>query len=172
MSHTCFRVNLHSIVATSQGTPWLKPAWYLKHNWQKQDLNSQPLKWSAILAKWLSVCLQTKWSWDRILFLSCNLKMCNISVTPRLVKKVIINLGLLNVSGVDCIPVVVLKNCEPELSCVLGELFRMCLKEFWFPDCWKSHWWALYLRTLGNALQLKNSVLVFSLWSVKSLKNL
>ena len=39
--------------------------------------------------------------------------------------------------GPDCIPVVVLKNCEPELSYILAEIFNMCLKESCFPDCWK-----------------------------------
>ena len=32
---------------------------------------------------------------------------------------------------------VVLKNCESELSYILAELFNMCLKESCFPDCWK-----------------------------------
>ena len=40
-------------------------------------------------------------------------------------------------SGPDCILVVVLKNCESELSYILAELFSMCLKESCFPDCWK-----------------------------------
>ena len=31
----------------------------------------------------------------------------------------------------------VLKNCEPELSYILDELFNKCLKESCFPDCWK-----------------------------------
>ena len=31
----------------------------------------------------------------------------------------------------------VLKNCEPELSYILAELFDKCLKESCFPDCWK-----------------------------------
>ena len=66
-----------------------------------------------------------------------NLKLHNISVTPRMVKKVIKNLDSSKVSGPDCIPVVVLKNCEPELSYILAELFNMCLKESCFPDCWK-----------------------------------
>ena len=37
----------------------------------------------------------------------------------------------------DCIAVVVLKNCEPEFSYILAELFNsiMCLKESCFPDC-------------------------------------
>ena len=45
-----------------------------------------------------------------------SLKLDNISVTFRIVKKVIINLYLSKASGPDCIPEVVLKNCEPELS--------------------------------------------------------
>ena len=40
-------------------------------------------------------------------------------------------------SGPGCIPVVVLKNCEPELSYILAELFNKCFKESCFPDCWK-----------------------------------
>ena len=39
-----------------------------------------------------------------------NLKLHNISVTPKMVKKVITNLDLLKASGPDCIPVVVRKN--------------------------------------------------------------
>ena len=40
-------------------------------------------------------------------------------------------------SGPDCIPVVVVKNCDPELSYILAELFNKYLKECWFPDCCK-----------------------------------
>ena len=40
-------------------------------------------------------------------------------------------------SSPDCIPVVVLKNCEPKLSYVLAELFNMYLKESCLPDFWK-----------------------------------
>ena len=54
-----------------------------------------------------------------------------------MVKKVKINLDLSKTSGPDCVPVVVLKNCEPELSYILVEFFNMCQKEFCFPDCWK-----------------------------------
>ena len=43
----------------------------------------------------------------------------------------------MHLSGPDCIPVVVLKNCEPVLSYILADLFNMCLKESYFPDCWK-----------------------------------
>ena len=52
-----------------------------------------------------------------------------------MVKKVITNLGLSKASGPDCIPVVVLKNCEPKPSYILAELFNKCLKESCFPDC-------------------------------------
>ena len=42
-----------------------------------------------------------------------NLKLCNISLTAKMVKKVITNLNLSEFSSPDCIPVVILKNCEP-----------------------------------------------------------
>ena len=66
-----------------------------------------------------------------------NLKLHNIPVTPKMVRRVVMNLDLSKASGPDCIPVVVLKNCEPELSYILAELFNKCLKESYFPDCWK-----------------------------------
>ena len=49
----------------------------------------------------------------------------------------IANLNSSKASGPDCIPVVVLKNCEPELSYILAELFNNGLKKSCFPDCWK-----------------------------------
>ena len=66
-----------------------------------------------------------------------NFKLYNISVTPKMVRKVVMNFDLSKASGPDCIPVVVLKNCELELSYILAELFNKCLKESCFPDCWK-----------------------------------
>ena len=66
-----------------------------------------------------------------------NLKLHNISVTPKMVKKVKTNLDSSEASGPDCIPVVVLKNCQSELSYIIGELFSKFLKESCFPDCWK-----------------------------------
>ena len=47
------------------------------------------------------------------------------------------NLDLTKASGLNCIPVVVLKNCELELSYILAELFNKCLKESCFSDCRK-----------------------------------
>ena len=61
-----------------------------------------------------------------------HLKVHNISVTPKMIKKVIVNLDLSKTSGPDYIPVVVLKNCEPEISYLLAELFNKCLKESCF----------------------------------------
>ena len=49
-----------------------------------------------------------------------------------MVKKVIMNLDLSKKSGPDCIPVVVLKNCKPEVSYILADLFNKCLKEYCF----------------------------------------
>ena len=71
------------------------------------------------------------------LFSRINLKLHNISVTPIMVKKVITNLDLSQVYGPECIPVVVLKTCEPELSFVQAGLFNMCLKKPCFKEFWK-----------------------------------
>ena len=101
-----------------------------------------------------------------------NLKLHNISVTPEMVNKVIMNLDWSEASGPDCIPVVVLKNCDPELSYILAKLFNKCLKEVCFPECW-FHRWSLYLRMLGKSLPLKITVLiVFFLWLVKVFEKL
>ena len=103
-----------------------------------------------------------------------NLKLHNISVTPKMVRKVIMNLDLSKASGPDCIPVVVLKNCEPELSFILAELFNKCLlRSLILQIVERFHQWSLYLRMLEKVLQLKaTALLVFFLWLIKSLKNL
>ena len=49
---------------------------------------------------------------------------------------VITNLDLSKASCPGCIPLVVLKNCGPEISYILAELFNLYLKESYFPD-WK-----------------------------------
>ena len=101
-----------------------------------------------------------------------NLKLHNISITPKTIKDVIMNLDLSKESCPDCIPVVVLKNCEFELSYILAELLKICLKESCFPDCWKDRW-SLSLKLLGKGQKLITpTLLVFFLWLVKSLKNL
>ena len=87
-----------------------------------------------------------------------NLKLHNISITPKMVKKVTTNLDSSKTSGPDCIPVVVLKKCEPELSYILAQLFNICLKESCFPDCWKvsSHWKVPVLKNVGEWSTAKN----------------
>ena len=73
-----------------------------------------------------------------------------------MVKKVITNLDSSNASGPDCIPVVVLKNCEPELSYILAKLFNNCLKESCFPDCWKVSWVVPVFKNNGERSTAKN----------------
>ena len=83
-----------------------------------------------------------------------NLKLHNISVTSKMVKKVITK-----------VIVVVLKNCEPELSYILAELFNMCLKESCFPDCWKVSSVVPVFKNVGERSTAENYHLV-SLLSV------
>ena len=85
-----------------------------------------------------------------------NLKLHNIAVIPKMVRKVVINLDLSKASGPDCIPVVVLKNCEPELSYMLAELFNKCLKESCFPDCWKVLSVVRVFKNVGERSTAKN----------------
>ena len=73
-----------------------------------------------------------------------------------MVKKVIMNLDLSKTSSLHCSPVVVLKNCEPELSYVLAELFNKCLKESCFPDCWKVSSVVPVFKNVGERLTAKN----------------
>ena len=74
-----------------------------------------------------------------------------------MVKKVMTNLDSSRTSGPVCIPVVVLKNCEPELSYILAELFNMCLKESCFPDCWKVSSVVLVFKNVGERCTAKNN---------------
>ena len=85
-----------------------------------------------------------------------NLKLHNISVTPKMVKKVIRNLDSSKASGSGCIPVVLFKSCEPGLSYVLGELFNMRLKESSFPDCWKVSAEVPVFKNLWERSTIKN----------------
>ena len=85
-----------------------------------------------------------------------NLKLHKISVTQKMVRKVVMNLDLSKASGPDCIPVVVLKNCEPELSYILAELFNECLKLSCFPDCWKVSFLVLVFKNVGERSTAKN----------------
>ena len=73
-----------------------------------------------------------------------------------MVKKVITNLDFSKVSGPDCIPMVVLKNCKPELSYILDELLNKCLKESCFPGCWKVSLVVPAFKNVGERSTDKN----------------
>ena len=85
-----------------------------------------------------------------------NLKLYNISVAPKMVKRVIMNRDLSKASGPDCFPVVVLNNCEPELSYILAELSNNCLKESCFPDWWKVSSVVPVFKNVGKRSTAKN----------------
>ena len=73
-----------------------------------------------------------------------------------MVKKDITNLHSSATSGPDYILVVVLKNCEPELSYILAKLFNKCLKESCFPDCWKVSSVVPVFKNVGKRSTVKN----------------
>ena len=73
-----------------------------------------------------------------------------------MVKKVITNLDSSKASGPDCIPVMVLKNCEPELPYILTELTNMCLKKSCFPDFRKVSSVVLVFKNIEESVAAKN----------------
>ena len=73
-----------------------------------------------------------------------------------MVAKVVMNLDLSKGSGPDCIPVVFLKNCEPELSYTLAELFNKCLTKSCFPDCWKVSLVVPVFKNVGERSSAKS----------------
>ena len=85
-----------------------------------------------------------------------NLKLHNISITPKMVKTFITSLDSSKASGLECIPVLVLKNCEPELSYILAKLFNKCLKDSSFPDCWKVSSVVPVFKNVGERSTAKN----------------
>ena len=68
-----------------------------------------------------------------------------------MVKKVKTNLDLSKTSGSDCIPVVVLKSCEPERSHILVKQIVSDIVQI----LGRSNWCSLYLRMLGKNILLK-----------------
>ena len=60
------------------------------------------------------------------------LKLHNNTLTLKLV---VINFDYSGISDFfSRVPVVVVKDCGPKLSYVLGEYFNLCLNDSWFPD--------------------------------------
>ena len=72
-----------------------------------------------------------------------------------MVRRIITNLDTSKASGPDCIPVVILKNCEAERSCIVAEIFNMSLKEPCFLDFWKVSSVVPVFKIVGKGLQLK-----------------
>ena len=85
-----------------------------------------------------------------------NLKLHNISATPKMVKKVLMNIDLSKELGPDSIRMVVLKNCEPELSYILAEIFNKCLEGSCFPDYWKVSSMVPVFKNVGERSTAKN----------------
>ena len=56
----------------------------------------------------------------------------------------------------NLIPVVVLKNFEPQLSYILVEIFNMCLKGSCFPDCWNISSVVSVFKNVGKRSTAKN----------------
>ena len=86
----------------------------------------------------------------------------DFSLTQKMVKKVIMSLGLSKAFDPDRISVVILKNCEHKLSYILAELFNLCLKESFFPDCWKVSIVVPIFKNFGER-STTTTLLVFSL---------
>ena len=66
---------------------------------------------------------------------------------------------------------VVLKNCQPQLSYILANLSKMYLKESFFLDCSKVSFVVSIFKNVGEGFTTKTTALLFFfLWLVKSLK--
>ena len=85
-----------------------------------------------------------------------DMKLHHIFATPKMVRNVITSLDSLKVPGPSCIPAVVLKNFEPELSYILAKLFNMCLKEYCFPHCYKVSSVVSIFKKIGEQSTAKN----------------
>ena len=83
-------------------------------------------------------------------------KLYRIFATPKMVKKVIMNLNLSKGSGPDGIPVVVLKGSEPELSYILAGLINNRLKESCFPEYSKVSSVVPTFKNVGGRSTAKN----------------
>ena len=102
-----------------------------------------------------------------------NGKLHIISITLKLVKKVITYLDLPKASGSYCIPVVLLQDCEAEFPYILAEIFNMCLKESCFPYWWQVSLVLPVFKNDGGRCATKNYHCVgLLLRLVKYLKNL
>ena len=72
-----------------------------------------------------------------------NLKLQNNSVTPKIVKKVIMKQDSSKAFGIDCMGP---KNCEPELPYLLQDSSICVWYSLVFHIVERSYWWSVYLR--------------------------
>ena len=79
-----------------------------------------------------------------------------MAITPKILKKAKSNIDSSKAPGRNGIPVVVLKNCEPELSFILTNLFNLHLKKSYFHDCWKVSSVALVFKNVVKRPNPKN----------------
>ena len=89
-------------------------------------------------------------------FLFMSFSLCLFFYHTQLLFLHISTLDLSKASVPDCIPVVVLKKCEPELSYILAELFNKGQKESCFPDCWKVSSVVPVFKNAGQQTMTKN----------------
>ena len=92
-----------------------------------------------------------------------NLKLHNIHVTPKLVKKVMTRLDSLKVSSPDCISVLLLEKCQPELS----HIHTSGTLQYVFEDCWKVLSLSPVFKNVGERYAARN-YLIASLLSIGS----
>ena len=55
---------------------------------------------------------------------------------------------------------VLLQNCDSELSYIVAKLFNMCLRESCFVDCWKASLVVAVINDAGERCEAKNYCLV------------
>lgn len=77
-------------------------------------------------------------------------------VAANLVEKMITHLDSSNSSDPDCIPIEILKNYKPKLSCILVDHFNVCLKEFLFQTDRKSRLVVSVFKTVVERSAAKN----------------
>ena len=79
-----------------------------------------------------------------------NLKLHSVSVTHKMVKKIITNFDLLKASGLNYIPVGVLKNRQSEHSYILADSSMCGWKSLVFQTVGRSHWWPPVFKNVGE----------------------
>ena len=111
------------------------------------------IKKNRLLKTFLRTPILTTWVF---LYLFSFLQVVWNCIAFKMIKKVLMNFDSSKASGPNSIPMMVLKNCEPELSYMLGELFNICLNESYFLDCWKVSSVVHVFKNVGERSTAKN----------------